>query len=106
MSVRAHFFVGFGLQDSGGLNKKAFGQWCEKEGFSGLAREIRTDTLWLLDNNSNERQSLIEANKPQLIRKQYRALEKQERQDDYQSQYIANRNDLGFCNVFCTVEIF
>jgi len=63
------------IAESGGLNKKAFGQWCEKEGFSDLVASVRTDALWLLDEWESIRlSSSITYNNPTAIRQQYRAL--------------------------------
>ncbi|MEW7987871.1 MAG: MT-A70 family methyltransferase [Candidatus Thiodiazotropha sp.] len=63
------------ITESGGLNKKAFGQWCEREGFGDLDARERSDTLWLLDN----RDSIfgipeIRNTNPTDIRKAYRRL--------------------------------
>lgn len=66
-----------------GLNKKAFGQWCEREGFGDLDNRQRAESLWLLDNQDYIfRNPEITANNPGDIHKEYLKIKKQKQTDD------------------------
>ncbi|MEW8193919.1 MAG: MT-A70 family methyltransferase [Candidatus Thiodiazotropha sp.] len=98
------------ITETGGLNKKDFGQWCEREGFGDLDFRVRADALWVLDNQT----SIIgltdnRENHPTNIRKAYRRLiaqEKKEQQRESNRQKIkSSPNPEQLAGVYSTILI-